>query len=133
MNTVNSSMSPAELEKLDRFFQNAILFEAAKAYLSLQMRETHPPGSFDSAKRFFLDAEYPCCTGIRSPSRAYPYSQMVHGRSAAHVAFQYGLGQEESDIKGYARLMKKYPILKTSQNFSILFPTIEIPKQLKSN
>lgn len=55
-------------------------------YLSLQDRSKHPQGTFDKAGRFYLTKTLPCCEGIRSPSRAYPFSHITHARSMEHVA-----------------------------------------------
>jgi len=51
-------------------------------------RESHPDGEFDKAGRWWPDEgeRQECCEYIRSPSRAYPYSLMVHCRSREHVA-----------------------------------------------
>lgn len=58
----------------------------ARTYVSRRDRQTHPPGRFDSAGRFWADEHFNCCAGLRSPSRAYPYPQMTHCRSLDHVA-----------------------------------------------
>lgn len=58
----------------------------ARTYVSRRDRQTHPPGRFDSAGRFWAEEHFPCCAGLRSPSRAYPYPQMTHCRSLDHVA-----------------------------------------------
>jgi hypothetical protein len=76
--------------------------QAAREFLDLQSRKIHPEGRFDKAKRFYLDVTYECCT-TRSPSRAYPYSQMVHGRTAEHVAHKYGLSA--ANIRKTAQLL----------------------------
>lgn len=57
------------------------IFAAASTYLRLRDRLEHPVGEFDNAGRFYLTDKCDCCSSIRSPSRAYPYSHMVHGRS----------------------------------------------------
>ena len=58
--------------------------------LDRQHRKTHPAGRFDSAGRFYIDPAYPCCAGLRTPSRSYPYPQMSHGRTLLHVATEFG-------------------------------------------
>ena len=54
-----------------------------------RQRLAHPKGRFDSAGRFFLNERCDCCVGLRQPSRAYPHSQMQHGRCLRHVANLY--------------------------------------------
>lgn len=57
--------------------------EIQEVYEMLQAREVHPSGTFDSAGRFYLDNA--TLVNVRTPSRAYPYSQMVAGRSKKYV------------------------------------------------
>lgn len=59
----------------------------AKMYNDRQSRRTNPDGTFDNGGRFYLsEAERcECCEGIRPPSKAWPYSQMVHARTLRHV------------------------------------------------
>lgn len=70
---------------------DSIVVNAAREYLMRKNRTSHPSGRFDNAQRFFPDQgeHRPCCTCVRSPSRAYPYSLMTHCRSAEHVANLY--------------------------------------------
>ncbi|WP_171212033.1 hypothetical protein [Ruegeria sp. HKCCA5426] len=74
-----------QLEKLDRESPTVL---ATIEYLMRKHRFSHPEGEFDNARRFSLSAEeqHDCCVGIRTPSRAYPHSAMVHARTIAHVA-----------------------------------------------
>ena len=71
--------------------------EAINEYLKLKNREIHPEGTFDSGGRFYLaeSEKHDCCQGIRSPSRAYPYSEMVHARTLKHVAQKFGVDEVE--------------------------------------
>ena len=48
-------------------------------YQQLKLREIHPSGHFDKGGRFYLDNDD--LVSVRSPSRAYPYSQMIAGRT----------------------------------------------------
>ena len=80
------------------------ILKAAQEFLDLKNRVKHPEGTFDKAGRFYLEETYPCCF-VRSPSRAYPYSQMVHGRTAEHVAHVYGISPE--DVRRAARQLSK--------------------------
>ena len=63
-----------------------VVVDAAIEAQGLRDRTLNPAGSFDKAGRFSLQHRCECCDEIRSPSRAYPYSEMVHGRSVAHVS-----------------------------------------------
>jgi len=62
----------------------------AQRYIDLQDRRVHPSGTFDHAQRWKPDRELACCALIRSPSRAYPYSLLMHCRSLTHVAAEAG-------------------------------------------
>lgn len=75
-------LSPADQREMRR------VVKAADMYLDRQYRTVHPDGEFDSGGRWYPDdAEWqPCCAYVRSPSRAWPYSKMVHCRTAEHVA-----------------------------------------------
>jgi hypothetical protein len=82
---------------------NTSIETAVATYLNRKNRNENPTGKFDNAGRFYLDASEhrECCEGLRSPSRAFPYSQMVHGRTAKHVA--HLLNVDERDLKRAAR------------------------------
>lgn len=60
--------------------------EAAELYLARRDRMVHPDGEFDSGGRFYLSEYCECCSTIRTPSRRFPYSEMVHARTAIHCA-----------------------------------------------
>ncbi len=78
---------------------------AATEYRNLKNRISHPDGSFDKGGRWYPSAAETCtcCAGLRSPSRAYPYSLMVHCRTAVHVASKYGV--EAKDVKKLAKTL----------------------------
>ena len=80
--------------------------EAITEYLKLKNRKTHPEGTFDEGGRFYLaeSEKHDCCRGIRSPSRAYPYSEMVHARTLKHVAHKYDV--DEKDCRKALREMR---------------------------
>ena len=61
---------------------------AGVEYAARKTRRSHPPGQFDRAGRFY--ASEPFHTSVRPPSRDYPYSQLVHARTAVHVAHVFG-------------------------------------------
>lgn len=52
-------------------------------YRELKGRVIHPAGTFDKAGRFYL--EHSDLVSVRSPSRAYPYSEMLAGRTRKYV------------------------------------------------
>lgn len=67
---------------------------AAIVFTLRESRRSHPHGEFDKGGRWYPDEDAEmadCCYGIRSPSRAYPYSFMVHCRTIKHVASLYGV------------------------------------------
>lgn len=66
------------------------LRDAAQRYVDLQSRKTHPRGVFDQAGRWMPHKEQECCKSIRTPSRAWPWSLMVHCRTMRHVAHESG-------------------------------------------
>ena len=70
---------------------------AAREYIARRDRHAHPVGEFDSAKRFTLDSSEhcACCAGIREPSRAFPFSEMVHARTLKHVANLFNVDESE--------------------------------------
>ncbi len=67
--------------------------EAAVEFLARRARRRNPDGQFDSCWRWYpSDQERrPCCDGIRRPSRRWPYSLMLHCRTARHVAELFGV------------------------------------------
>lgn len=71
-------------------YASAELAAAQDAY-NRKWRLSHPEGRFDRAGRFTLTERCSCCSAIRAPSRTYPHSEMVHGRSVIHVATRHGV------------------------------------------
>jgi len=59
---------------------------AAQYAVDLDNRSRHPHGSFDNAGRWYPDNELECCQSIRSPSRSWPHSLLLHCRTVKHVA-----------------------------------------------
>jgi len=84
-------------------YQFAVII-AANEYADLRDRVTNPDGSFDKAGRWYPDNYQDCCSAIRSPSRAHPYSLMTHCRTAAHVAETWGV--DPKDVKKVAKTIK---------------------------
>ena len=65
---------------------NATEIEAGIEYFKRKNRLNNPLGNFDNAKRFYANERTDSVEKVRSPSRAYPYSEMKAARSAAHCA-----------------------------------------------
>jgi hypothetical protein len=84
----------------------ANLAAATVEFIQLQNRESHPAGEFDSARRFQPAETFECCNGLRMPSRSFPFSLMIHARTASHVAEIFKT--EAADIKKIKRLWDKY-------------------------
>lgn len=103
----------SEIRKLIDMQVDLPLHTAALEFMLLKDRVKHPPGRHDSAKRFWLACQFPCCTGIRRPSSKWPWSQMTHGRTAQHVSYAEGVPDKVADIRRLSRLMRKYPALRT--------------------
>jgi hypothetical protein len=80
---------------------------AAAEYVALRDRKANPAGKFDRSGRFWpAPAETcSCCIGIRAPSKAWPYSLLLHCRTAGHVAARHGL--DALAVRRAARLMIK--------------------------
>ena len=72
--------------------------KAVQEYLDRKARRSHPDGYFDNGGRWYPDDKYEwqkCCSSIRSPSRRFPYSYMLHCRTKKHVANLFGIPEEE--------------------------------------
>ena len=71
--------------------------KAARLYVSRKGRHCHPDGDFDKARRWQPsdDEKRSCCETVRWPSRAFPYSRMLHCRSFGHVCNLFRLSSAE--------------------------------------
>ena len=71
--------------------------QAALEYVARKKRQAHPSGRRDNGGRWHPhnNERRECCDRIRTPSRAFPYSLMLHCRTAQHVASLYGVGLKE--------------------------------------
>lgn len=81
--------------------------QAARKYIARRDRRKHPSGRFDGGGRWYPDENEArqCCATIRAPSRRWPYSLMLHCRTARHVAALYGV--EVSDVRRAARRLDR--------------------------
>lgn len=75
-------------------------YDAATRYIRRRSQNEWPAGTFDRAKRFWLEEDLPCCR-VRTPSRAHPYSELKHGCSMVHVA-----NLEGADLAAVRRLVR---------------------------
>lgn len=78
--------------------------QAGMTFRRRQDREEHPEGEFDKGGRWYpkgKDAEV-FDYNRRSPSRAWPYSYMLHARTAEHVAKLFGVTATEVRKAGNA-------------------------------
>jgi hypothetical protein len=61
-------------------------------YTAMKERLMNPEGSFDKQGRWYPSAEQRCCSDncpgtLRAPTKAYPYSWMLHCRTRKHCAY----------------------------------------------
>ncbi len=73
------------------------LYLAVEEYFGRKHRMFNPTGTFDKAGRWYPDESErrDCCRQVRSPSRRFPYSLMVHCRTIKHVANLFGVDERE--------------------------------------
>lgn len=75
---------------------------AVALFIARRERALNPSGTFDKGGRWWPEGdEHRSCCNVRAPSRAYPYSLMVHCRTAEHVAQL--CGQDAAAIRKAAR------------------------------
>lgn len=93
--------------------------EAAHELRHRQRRESRPGGSWDRAGRYFPSTEEhrACCVGIRTPSRAWPYSLWSHVHSIEHVANLYRV--ERRDVMRARRMLDRRDALRSSASSAI--------------
>lgn len=63
---------------------------AAFEYYNRKVRNCHPPGEFDSVKRFYAEERTERVESVCSPTRRFPYSEMKTARTAEHCAEVFG-------------------------------------------
>ena len=70
---------------------------AVVTYRARQERREHPEGRRDNGGRWrpTENERQECCNGVRSPTRAWPWSLMLHCRTAQHIANLYGVDASE--------------------------------------
>jgi hypothetical protein len=100
------------MEKLDETTKTKI----AKSFIELKDRITNPEGTWDKGGRFYLDNSFECCKYIRTPSRRWPYSEMIHGRTLQHAASEI-LGETPSEEQ-LAELRKRVNQIKNAKKLT---------------
>ena len=106
-------LKPVEVETLEKIVGCIKIIDVALEFLALQNRTAHPEGTWGTHKRFYLANKCACCDG-RTPSRAWPNSEMLHGRTLIHVATAAGIEDNIIYVTRYIRLFEKFPSLKKS-------------------
>lgn len=101
-----TAFSKEDLAELESIHGKAL--KAAVEHVKRQCRDSHPEGTFDKQDRFYIDEGCSCCSSIRSPSRAHPFSQMIHGRTIDHCSVLFGVDAEEAKnaLRGIKRVAK---------------------------
>lgn len=81
--------------------------QAAQETVARKARRSNPAGSFDRWGRWYPAPEEKCpdCSAIRTPSKRWPYTLLLHCRTAQHVAARAGLSSVE--VKRAARAMQR--------------------------
>jgi hypothetical protein len=78
---------------LENVSMEQLVAEANNCYLRRKNRTEHPDGTFYSKGRWYPSKEEKreCCERVSGPSKAYPYSLMLHCRTAIHIAELYSI------------------------------------------
>ena len=93
--------------KIPSFFTDPAVHAAAHEYIARKNRARNPAGEFDKAGRWYPAAHErrECCSSIRAPSLAWPYSKLTHCRSVEHVAALYET--DASDVRKLAHRIEQ--------------------------
>ena len=92
--TTNSCKSQAKMQEyLSKLAKDLAYTDeeiaAGIEYADRAKRRSHPPGEWDTARRFYAHELTNSVLSCRCPSRAWPNSQMLAARTAAHCAEVY--------------------------------------------
>lgn len=101
-------LTTTEMIRIGKAVATPIIYTAAREFIDLQNRSTNPRGKFKHNKQFFLEEKFDCCAGLRTPSCAYPLSEMSHGRTALNVAHSHGIGEESNVVVHLAKILKTH-------------------------
>lgn len=101
------SFTEAKLEELKELHTEKAV-AAAIEHIKRQQRLVDPDGAFDDQGRFYVQEGCSCCDDIRAPSKAYPYSQMVHARTLPHCTELHGadFNRAKEALRGIKRIAK---------------------------
>ena len=104
MKTQTAKTQTKKTKKAEHFSKKIIA--AAREYLNLKSRKIHPDGEFDKQRRWYPsdDEMCDCCKNIRRPSSSYPFSLMMHCRTAEHVATRYNV--DAATLKRFAKKLE---------------------------
>lgn len=113
MNTMEISkieLPVTNIEELD----TSKLTKAVKCYINRQARTEHPSGHSDNGGRWYPDGHEACscCDYIRTPSRGFPYSLMVHCRTITHISALFEVDESllRKSINAYKKSLKKISV-----------------------
>lgn len=83
--------------KIGRLTERRKILFAHLLFIGRRLRYSHPKGEFDKARRWepSENEKSDCCSHIRKPSARWPYSLMVHCRTAEHIASLCGVTTKE--------------------------------------
>ena len=108
-------------------------------------RLEHPAGKFDNASRWYPQEPCgPACHGYRSPSRAYPFSALLHCRTAAHVAGLHTANADKAAAiveacrskpvcqRDYPAIIQRFPPRRRSAAAAAMLAALPIPDSLES-
>jgi len=90
----------SEMEKARKKFTKENKETIQEVFEMLKSREIHPSGEFDNKGRWY--AENSWAISVRSPSNAYPYSEMVACRTKKYVqavAYEFNCTTKEELLK----------------------------------
>ncbi|WPB57376.1 hypothetical protein [Xylophilus sp. GOD-11R] len=99
---------------LEKIHLDDTLLKAAIDFDNLQERRDHPPAKQDNGGRRYLTQRVECCEDIRTPTRLFPFSQLLHGRTAIHVAHKHGIEDRTADIRKLRKLIHEYAELQAN-------------------
>ena len=71
------------------------VIRAGVMFYNRKNRLTNPPGDFDKRGRFYADERTRAVRQCRSPSAAWPYSQMTAARTAQQCAQVCGVSEDD--------------------------------------
>jgi hypothetical protein len=81
------------------------VIDAAQHAIKVREGRARPLTRRDRGGRVYLKEYFPCCAGIREPSRGYPRSYLSHARTVTHVAHQLDMQEYEKAMRTVIRLL----------------------------